>query len=75
MSLNSSIDPILTESHEIDPELLGSHPEQENLARFTPEEEAVSHTNFHKPPSPTSTSNVLSLKLSLLRQGTSFPIS
>lgn len=75
MSLNSSIDPILTQSHEIDPELLDSHTEQEDLARCTPEEEAVSRINFHKPPSPSSTSNGRSLKLSFSRQGTSFPIS
>lgn len=42
MSPDSSIDPKLTQTHDIDPELLDSHPDLEDLARFTPEEEAVS---------------------------------
>lgn len=43
MSPDSSIDPILSQAHNIDPELLEPQPDLEALSRFTPEEEAVSH--------------------------------
>lgn len=46
MSSDSSIDPILTQSHNIDPELLEPQLDLETSSRFTPEEEAVSQLIF-----------------------------